>query len=104
MNPATNTTQSSQKAVDKSLSRLQTQIDFCAYAKDPVVHVRNAWTQTRSVQETLPIGTSIALEFGDTTLVCSFRAATPTTHKIHARLLPTDIALQEDISLEVWPQ
>lgn len=104
MNVATHKTPLLPKTDAGYLSRLQAKIDFCAYSEDPVIHVRNAWTQTRSVQETLPIGTSIALEFGDTTLVCSFRAATPTTQKVHARLLPTDIALQEDISLEVWPQ
>ena len=85
-------------------SRLPDQIDFCAYAEDPDIYIRNAWTQSDHRESVLPVGTSIALVCGDNTLVCSLRENATSLQTIYARMLPSDIARQEDISLDVWPQ
>lgn len=110
MNTATRPTQSAQltpKPTGKTISQLQPQLDLCAYAEDPTVHIRNAWMQPNQRSQcnrTLPIGTSVALVFGDQALVCSLRKSATSALDIYARMLPSDIALKEDISLEVWPQ
>ena len=110
MNTATRLIQSAHltpKLTGETISRLQPQLDLCAYAEDPEVHIRNAWTQPDQRcqrNRTLPIGTSVVLVFGEQALVCSLRQSASPVPDIYARMLPSEIALKEDISLEVWPQ
>ncbi len=110
MNTATQPIQSAQltpKLTGETISQLQPQLDLCTYAEDPTVHIRNAWTQSSQRNQrnrTLPIGTSVAMVFGGQALVCSLRKSASSVPDIYARMLPSEIALKEDISLEVWPQ
>jgi hypothetical protein len=95
-------------------SRLPTQIDFCAHSSGPVIHIRNAWQEGVALgskrwpsgrhTRTLPVGTAVALVFGDEALVCSLRPACNGSPNMYARMLPAELALQEDIGLDPWPQ
>ena len=104
MNTAAHPSQLTPQLTGKNISRLDAQLDFCAYAEDPDIYIRNAWTQSDHRESVLPVGTSIALVCGDNTLVCSLRENATSLQTIYARMLPSDIARQEDISLDVWPQ
>lgn len=93
--------------------RLPENVDFCAYAADPDIYIRNAWVESvkptatdlyrryfgRSVKP-LPVGDAIALVFGDEALVCSLRTTSTSQQTIYTRKLPTELALQDDTSLD----
>ena len=94
--------------------RLPENIDFCAYASDPTIYIRNAWVEPaapdhrrryfgRSIK-TLPIGDAIAMVFGDESLVCNLRTASTSQQRIYTRKLPIEVALQNDTSHDSWPQ
>lgn len=97
--------------------RLPTSLDFCAYAVDPAIYIRNAWVEPvkptatdprwryfgRSVKP-LPVGDAIALDFGDESLVCNLRTASNSQQRIYTRKLPTELALQDDTSLDSCAQ
>jgi hypothetical protein len=95
-------------------SRLPTQIDFCAHSSGPVIHIRNAWQESVALgsrrwpsgrhTRPLPVGTAVALVFGEEALLCSLRPTPNGQPSIYARMLPAELALQEDIGLDPWPQ
>jgi hypothetical protein len=94
--------------------RLPAQIDFCAYSADPTIYIRNAWQESMPLKagwlprdrntRTMPIGTSVALIFGEEALICSLRSTHNGPHSIYARKLPAELALLEDMSLDPYPQ
>lgn len=91
--------------------RLSETVDFCAYAADPAIYIRNAWVEPvkptatnphrryfgRSVKP-LPVGDTIALFFGDEALVCNLRTTSTSQQTVYTRKLPTELALQDDTS------
>lgn len=97
--------------------RLSENIDFCAYAADPAIYIRNAWVEPvkptatnphrryfgRSVKP-LPVGDAIALVFGDEALVCNLRTTSTSQQTIYTRKLPTELALQDDASIDSCAQ
>jgi hypothetical protein len=97
--------------------RLPENIHFCAYAADPAIYIRNAWVEPvkptatnphrryfgRSVKP-LPVGDAIALVFGDEALVCNLRTTSTSQQTIYTRKLPTELALQDDTSLDSCTQ
>jgi hypothetical protein len=97
--------------------RLPVTIDSCAYATDPAIYIRNAWAEPvkptatdphrryfgRSVKP-LPVGDAIAFVFGDESLVCNLRTTSTSQQRIYTRKLPTELALQDDTSLDSCAQ
>lgn len=97
--------------------RLPENVDFCAYAADPAIYIRNAWVEPvkpmainphrryfgRSVKP-LPVGDAIGLVFGDEALVCNLRTTSANQQAIYTRKLPTELALQDNKSLDSCAQ
>ena len=104
MDTAIHTRHRMRTMANEPVFRLPVQLDFCAYAQDPAIYIRNAWTQSGQHTKVLLIGTAVALVCGKTTLLCSLRERSTSGRGMYYRLLPSIMALQEDTSLEVWPQ